>query len=538
VDAARGAGADGAGAPPGTPLPTPPVSTPAPGRADGGGGPGGDAAAPGAPARPAGGVGLWERFEASVANPRAYRDPFREVTLRVRWTRPDGSALDLPGFHDGGSTWKIRALCDRVGAWQYAATFSDGAPGATGSFTCGPSAVPGVIGKDEANPAWFGFRGGKHVVVRSFHVGDRFFAANFPAASRKAFLDWARAQGYNMLSIASHYLNRAAAGRGAGWNTPDLWDDQGKTLKPAAYRDMEALLDDLAARGVLVYPFAGFFGQSSDFPTARADQELFVRYTLARLGSYWNVLLNVAGPEPLVKPDQFRNAMSAAEIRRLGAFIKETDALGHLVSIHNGVGDDPFRGDAWSGYVTLQGAKDKDHRAIAAFIVKNHTGQKPVYAQEVFWPGNLYHGDLSIDDIRKKAFVLLFSAAAINFADMDGDSSSGFSGSLDLQHRKQPVHDAVKKVWDWFAASVEHWRFRPRPDLAEGNACLAEEGREYLVYLPARRPVNVTVAPGPYKVTWIPGANPADRREAGTTADGRALAPPAEGDDWVLQLRR
>src|SRR5438093_11066279 len=102
-----------------------------------------------------------------------------------------------------------------------------------------------------------------------------------------------------MLSVASHYLNRATSDGGLGWNTPDLWDGPSRSLKAGEYQKMEGLLDDLAARKMLVFPFAGFFGKSSDFPTNPVDQELYLRYTLARIGSYWNVVFAVAGPEAL-----------------------------------------------------------------------------------------------------------------------------------------------------------------------------------------------------------------------------------------------
>ena len=119
---------------------------------------------------------------------------------------------------------------------------------------------------DETNPLWFGYKGGNHVLLRSFHVGDRFFAINWddPANPndgnlRALFLDWAQAQGYNMLSVASHYLNRNDSGRGEGWNTPDLWP-----LNAAEWRKMEVILDNLSGRRILVYPSAGWFGKSSD----------------------------------------------------------------------------------------------------------------------------------------------------------------------------------------------------------------------------------------------------------------------------------
>ncbi|MHC4565388.1 MAG: DUF5060 domain-containing protein [Planctomycetota bacterium] len=164
-------------------------------------------------------VGQWDRFEASVKNAKDYRDPYADVTLDVTYEDPRDRTTKFWGFYDGAGTWKIRFMPDRIGTWKYRAVFSDGSSGISGTFECIQSDIPGMISADRANPAWFGYKSGEHVLIRSFHVGDRFFAENWPAAKRKAFLDWAQTQGYNMLSVASHYLNRDAEGRGRGWRT-------------------------------------------------------------------------------------------------------------------------------------------------------------------------------------------------------------------------------------------------------------------------------------------------------------------------------
>ena len=65
-----------------------------------------------------------------------------------------------------------------------------------------------MISSFQSNPVWFGFKENGPVLLRSFHVGDWLFAENFPTSAREVFLDWAQQQGYNMLSIESHYLNR------------------------------------------------------------------------------------------------------------------------------------------------------------------------------------------------------------------------------------------------------------------------------------------------------------------------------------------
>jgi hypothetical protein len=387
-----------------------------------------------------------------------------------------------------------------------------------------------MIGADEANPMWFGYKGGRHVLIRSFHVGDRFFAQNWPDENRETFLDWAQGQGYNMLSVASHYLNRDTKDRGRGWKTPDLWP-----LNTAEYQRMEAVMDDLARRRIMIYPFAGFFGQSSDFPTDHEEQIRYIKYTLARLGPYWNVLFNVAGPEPTLKPGAFQNAMKAADINRLGRQIRDLDVFGHLISVHNPSGDDLFKDEDWLSFVTLQGWKDTNLSQISRGMLKNHHEAKPLYAQEVFWPGNMYHKIQTEADIRKKAYVLMMSAAAINYADMDGSSSTGFSGSMDLSDRKQAGHDIVRKVWDFFE-TIPFYQMRPGQRIVDSGFCLSQEGKYYLVYLPDGGSVNVSLMTGRYNVTWINAQNTSDRRSAGTTEDGRNLSAPDDGDDWLLYL--
>jgi hypothetical protein len=408
------------------------------------------------------------------------------------------------------------------------------------------------LGKDIRNPVWFGYRSGKPLLVRGLHVGDRFFAANWPDDDRTAFLDWASGQGYNLLSVASHYLNRDEDTRGRGWETPELWDQPHARPNPQEYARMESILDDLTQRGILVYPFGGFFGKSTLFPTDHADQELYIRYTLARIGSAWNLLLNVAGPEPLQVPEtlrRYQDAMEAEDIRRLGALIDSLNPFGHLVSIHNPPGDDPFREEPWAGYTTLQGATGNDWQAIHEFVRRNATGTRPVFAQEVFWPGNSLHRvegrsrSLNDTEIRKKAFTLLFSGAAINFGDMNGNSSSGFSGSMDLAERNQHRHDIVKGAWDWFE-TIPFYRMRPRPELASDGFTLAQDGVRYAVYFPtieSTATLNLSGTEGEFTLRWYDPRSGSYGNPKAVHGGGKiSLDPPAFGNDqdWIVLLER
>jgi hypothetical protein len=495
-------------------------------------------------------VPQWGCFEKAVPNAQTYDNPYEDVVLEVKFTKPDGSVLALWGFYDGENTWRIRVMPDQTGAWQYEAHFSDGAGHTSGSFVCVAHDIPGQISAYAKNPLWFGFKGGKAVLVRSFQVGDKFLAdANNPltgqswsCAQRELFLDWAQRQGYNMLSIASCYLNQDSSGHGRGWNTPALWDAARQQPDWYQYRRLEQVLDELAERGILVYPLGGFFGRDSDFPKDPAKEEVYVRYTLTRLGCYWNMLLNVGGPEPLSRGASF---LTAEQINEWGRKIQSLNVCESLLSVSNAPGDDPFKDAPWASYSVLGGPRTTDLKRLGRLVLRNHDKAKPLYACETLWAGSNRSPQYTLQELRKSAYVLIMSGGAINFADLNGDFSSGLSGTLDLKQKVQPRHDVLKKVWDYFE-STPFWRLKPRQDLVSVSgdsadsmaACLAEPGQRYLVYLNRSATVTVKIDEGTYQVAWINASDPKDVRKSGIIEGRRALTSPYEQDDWLLSLVR
>ena len=200
-------------------------------------------------------------FDTTVVNRTAYEDPYRDVEMEATFRAPDGASIRVLGFYDGGPRWRVRFRPEQPGRWQYAVAFSDRSVAASGTFSVSESSAPfGPVRVSAHNPVWF-TRGQDPFFVRAFHAGDRFFAANWSDEARDKFLDWFQTQGYNTISVAHHYLNRDAEDRGRGWETPRLWP-----LAADEYRRMERILDDLAAHGIVVFPFAGFIGQKSNYP--------------------------------------------------------------------------------------------------------------------------------------------------------------------------------------------------------------------------------------------------------------------------------
>ncbi len=88
-----------------------------------------------------GNVALWDRFEVRLESGREYTNPLYDIKeFYALFTAPSGRELQINGFWDGGTNWKIRSMPDEIGDWSYITVCSDndntGLHGITGSFTC------------------------------------------------------------------------------------------------------------------------------------------------------------------------------------------------------------------------------------------------------------------------------------------------------------------------------------------------------------------------------------------------------------------
>ncbi|HXG47069.1 MAG TPA: DUF4038 domain-containing protein [Methylomirabilota bacterium] len=87
-------------------------------------------------------VPKWEKFEATFESALEYANPVQDAPLVVTFTAPSGRMLKVPGFWDGGKTWRVRFAPNEVGKWSYRTTCPDekntGLHGQSGEFECGP----------------------------------------------------------------------------------------------------------------------------------------------------------------------------------------------------------------------------------------------------------------------------------------------------------------------------------------------------------------------------------------------------------------
>ena len=148
----------------------------------------------------------------------------------------------------------------------------------------------------------------------------------------------------------------------------------------------------------------------------------------------------------------------------------------------------------------------------------------------------MFHPDYTDDQLRKNAYTILFSGAVLNFADMNGNSSTGFSGTLDPADCNLKKHLIIKKVWDWFETIPFH-QMVSRQDLVKQGFCLAREGVEYFIYLDKKGEVELFLD-FPYLLDseWINAENQADVRPGNKVNRNTLFKTPTDGDDWILHV--
>ncbi|WP_019180762.1 DUF4038 domain-containing protein [Microbacterium yannicii] len=263
-------------------------------------------------------------FEGSAVIP-ADRTPF---TLRARH-EASGVERSIPGFWDGGSTYRARFAPDLVGGWAWLTESDDAAlSGASGSFD--------VVSGDDHGPVR---------VAHRFHFAHA-DGTPFRPLGATAY-NWLH-QGEPLFSstvdtIAEAGLNKfrfMVFPQGGGYieHVPELmpfektdgrWDVSRPV--PEFFRRLDRAVEMLGERGiqadVLLYNAydRGQFGLNE---LTEDEDAVYLRYVVARLAAYPHVWWSLCNEfDQLERPDERWD--------RTGALLEQIDPYDHLRSIHN-----------------------------------------------------------------------------------------------------------------------------------------------------------------------------------------------------------
>jgi Domain of unknown function (DUF5060)/Domain of unknown function (DUF5605)/Protein of unknown function (DUF4038) len=313
----------------------------------------------------------WTIHEISLPGPSA-GNPFVDVEIGARFDLGPRT-IDVDGFYDGQGTYKIRFMPDTPGEWKY--TTHSNRPelnGKSGKFICTPARAGNHGPVRVRNTTHFSYEDGSTYIPMGTtayawtHQGDALEEQTL-ASLRTAPFNKMR-----MCVFPKSYAYNA--------NEPVFYPFENNNYtrpNPAFFAHLEKRVADLEALGIeadliLFHPYDRW-GYAK---MGAAADDLYLRYTVARLAAYRNVWWSVANEWDLMK------GKTVADWDRYFHIIEQRDAYRHLRSIHHSkVMYDHSK--PWVTHVSIQGDDfEKSIEWLSAY-------KKPVIFDECQYEGNI-----------------------------------------------------------------------------------------------------------------------------------------------------
>ncbi|MFC5406260.1 DUF4038 domain-containing protein [Cohnella soli] len=288
--------------------------------------------------------------EWTFVSAKAYSDPYRDVQIRLE-VDEEGGTRTVPGFWDGGSTWKIRYSSPRTGSFRYRTVCSD----ASNPDLNGIEGMIEIVPYEGDNPLY------RHGPIRRsadsrylehedgkpfFWLADTWWMSltkrlKWPEEYMEVLNDRVE-KGFSVIQIIAGLYPDMQPFDERGANEAGFpWDEEYKTINPAYFQKADDRIYALAEAG-LVPCLVGCWG----FYLGVAGKEAISKhwdYLMARYGALpvvWCLTGEATMPfytNPVVL-DKDKLAEYQEAIRHewtdVTRHVKETDPFDRLVTIH------------------------------------------------------------------------------------------------------------------------------------------------------------------------------------------------------------
>ncbi len=512
---------------------------------------------------------------AQVSAPHAI-NPFTDAAMRGTFERlADGNRWQVLGFCDAedGSMHRVRFMPPTPGDYAYSVEYRQGwsRTAGTGTFHASDGRLRGPIRVDPRNRWHFIWEGtGEHYFFNGTTAywllgwrDDRVIQSSIerlhrlkvnrirvtiagrsnlwfgepvkPGRSWTPFITpWATVTGMRHLRL----LGPTGAADdlyhpGFDYSRFDVshWQKLERALRFARERDVvfSLVLDMDDSR---VHPEPG-----------SVDEHRFIRYAVARLGSFSNITWDLGDDL-----DEYRDD---AWTRATGTLVKEWDPYRHLVTSHPVDNAHQDRTADWFDFTSFQEwsrtqhvfmlAKRREQERLGRIIPQTNEE----YGYEDHYPlWSEGPGSESADTLRRMAWEIVMAGGyqtagetARRGTHVWPDTGGGWiNGRGD---DTMTMFQGYGHMVDFFT-SFDWWDTQPHDELVStGNYCLAKPGEIYAVYLPRAGRVTVRLPPGQYSGTWWEATTGRESALPGfTVAAPNWTSPPAPGGgDWALLLR-
>lgn len=449
------------------------------------------------------------------------QNPFTDVLVVAEFTSENGEKNRVEGFCDeaSGKIFKVRYMPRNPGVYNYSVEIKikNKTEKYTGSFTAVKSDRNGPIRVDAENPWHFVYENtGKHFfwngTTTYWLLGWKDEQIISDAIDRLAGYD------INRLRVA---INGRAHG-GSRWYENNVVESENFTFKLnpwlaekpddldnpgfdvtrfnlGHWQKLDRLLLKAREKGIIVsviYYVDGLDHGCDPFKKTNMgndDEQCYYRYTIARYSGFENIMWDVTNEYHLFRSEEW--------VEKMGKLIKEKDPAKHLISVH-GNSDFPFRTSSWvdlvlyqswdecGGYNFITNCRDLQKKAGRILPqVNEEYGYEQHYSP---WGCGATAGKERPDGRSAENRVQLAweicmaggyqtTGERADFGTGAGEDTGG--GWINGRGNEKMTMLKYYKIMKDIFEKTEYWKLTPANQLVSfGNLCLAEEGKQYLIY--------------------------------------------------------
>jgi len=481
-------------------------------------------------------IGKWERIELNFSAATG-ENPFTSVKLKAVFSSPQGESIEVDGFYDGdgagassGDVYKIRFAPSEPGLWRYRTVSNrNELDGIQGKFRCVESGKKGPLVRDPENPWYLKWADGGYFFESGANDPEAFLAGSF-ATQQQRFeeIDYLASVGCNIL-----YFGMVNAGPGdglpeekvtpwrGGFDSPDF-----ETICLDFMNRLEEVLDRMEKRDIvahLVFYLDDCGGIARKITSGQ--EELWFRYTIARFGSYPNLVWNLA--------EEYEEVFDLEWCESRAALLKKYDPLSHPVTVHQLSGESFAPAGSPNFDLTALQYNTTDPDSLNRLILKVRRqvlkAGRPIPVSLIEWTP-IESGQA--DQARKGIWAIAAAGGTYQIFNKD-------QGPVSLDFSKWEAHWRYAAILKNLMESLPLERMAPDNSLVSAGFCLALPGTCYLVYQPQGGDFSFRLKPGgsAYHAYWVDPRQGKLTRAGEVDASGgeKSFSTPDSGD-WALLI--
>ena len=477
----------------------------------------------------------WQVHDFSFHAPPQKDNPF-QIPFSAELSGPAGVTLTVPGFYDGDNTWKIRISPTAAGAWTL--TTHSRIPeldNQKGDFRCVANADKSARGPwrvDPQHPHQFIFEDGTHLLPMGYEC-DWLWAPDMLDPQLKTvapFLDKLAGYGFNFVILNAYAYDTSWKKGKTGdddFGPPPLsaWEGPAQTPDHAHFnlpywQHYDRVIDALNRRGLAAHIFLRVYNKAVVWPANNSpEDDQYYRWLIARYAAYTNVMWDLSKEAHNEKDMTYK-------LNRL-RLIRATDPYHRLLTVH----DDKAAYDRGDYNDLLDFRSDQQHSAWRATMLA-HLKQRdwPVINTEFGYEygpkgpaDKTYNVVQAPEEVARRAWEVYMAGGS-------GVYYYTYTAWDVLRLQDKPPGCVYFQHLAEFFRETGFWTLKPTDGIASDGWCLADPGREYVVFLNTAAPFTLTLRniAQPLPAQWYQPFTAATRDAGAFSAGTASLTPPAE----------